>query len=184
MKLKCSLFLGTFLTLSGFSVYAAEMNAGVIHFTGEIIDPSCEIKGDPGHDITVPLGTYPTSLFTTVGTESTLTPFRITLENCPVTSAGLPAVQLTFNGPTTVSGSTDLLDVTSGAKNVAIAISQDTDPTKLIKLDGTEDQLRIDLPTTSADSISAHLVARYKAFALPVSAGHANADLTVNILYR
>jgi type 1 fimbrial protein len=52
------------LSLVSVSAIAAEMNAGTIHFTGQIIEPSCTIDGDNGTDSTVPLGTYPNSLFT------------------------------------------------------------------------------------------------------------------------
>lgn len=184
MRFRYKFLSGALIALISYNTLAAEMNAGTIHFTGEIIDPSCEISGDPGHDITVPLGTWPTSLFTETGSESTLMPFRITLISCPVSSVGLPAVQLTFNGSSEETGTAELLDVTGGATNVGIAISLESDSTKLIKLDGSENQVSIGLPTLATDSISARLSARYRAFALPVTAGPANADLTVNILYR
>ena len=185
MRFRYNALFATILALSSFGSFASEMNAGVIHFTGDIIDPSCEISGDPGHDITVPLGTYPTSLFANVGDESTLTPFSIVLTSCPVASDGLPQVQLTFNGTTTESGSTDLLDLKAGgATKLAIAISLKDDDDTLLKLDGTEDQVKIDLPTLSTDSIHADFNARYRAYAVPVTKGSAAADLTVNILYK
>ena len=175
-----------------FKALADENNAGTIHFTGEIIEPSCTISGDNGTDSTVKLGTYPTSLFEPgPGTESDLIPFSITLENCPLQSDGLAAVQLTFNGPTTLTGSTSLLDVskittggTTAATGIGIAISPADDATQLLKLDGSDGQVYIDLPTKSADSIGADFNARYKSFAQTVTAGPADGDLTVNILYR
>ena len=179
------------LACASSSAFAAEMNAGKIHFTGEIIEPSCTISGDNGTDSTVPLGTYPTSLFTEIGKESSLKDFKIKLVDCPLTSDGLPAVQLTFNGSTTLTGSTTLLDVSkisttgnTAATGVGIAISPKNKDTELLKLDGTEGQVYIDLPTNTTDTISADFNARYKSFAANVTAGPADADLTVNILYR
>ena len=191
MSLKGSILASLVLTCASASAFAAEMNAGKIHFTGEIIEPSCTISGDNGTDSTVPLGTYPTSLFTEIGKESTLKDFKIKLIDCPVTSDGLPAVQLTFNGATTKTGATTLLDVSkistdgeTAATGVGIAISPKNKDTELLKLDGTEGQVYIDLPTNTTDSISADFNARYKSFAANVTAGPADADLTVNILYR
>ncbi len=176
--------LATLIAITSFGTFAAEMNAGTIHFTGEIIDPSCEIAGAPGHDITVLLGSYPSSLFTAVNVESTRTPFRISLEDCPLSSVGLSQVQLTFTGTTTATGATNLLDVTGGATNVGIAISKLATPDTLLELNGDEDQVFIDLPATTGSLISENFLARYKAFAVPVGSGPANANLTVNILYH
>ena len=84
MDFKNNFMAGAVLAAISMGSFAAEMNAGTVHFTGEIIEPSCTIQGDSGTDSTVPLGTYPKSLFKAVGTESSLTPFSITLANCPV----------------------------------------------------------------------------------------------------
>ncbi|MCR3698019.1 MULTISPECIES: fimbrial protein [Citrobacter] len=185
--LACSMVL---LPLLSLNANADGPEAGTIHFTGEIIEPSCELSDKTPN---VPLGTYPTSLFTQVGDESTLTPFSIQLDNCPLASDGLPQVQLTFQGTSALTKSGELLDVSqittrpgeTAATGVGIAISQDTDQSNtLLKLDGTEGQVYIGLPHLAGDSISAGFFARYKAFATPVTAGPADGDLTVNILYR
>ncbi|MEX5413033.1 fimbrial protein [Atlantibacter hermannii] len=185
-KVLCPVVFACFATFA----HADEMNAGKIHFTGTIIEPSCEISGDDGKDNNVPLGTYPTSLFTATGVESTLIPFTITLTKCPVATDGLPSVQLTFNG-TTVTGDPTLLQVSkittdgsTAATNIGIAVSPSGDSTSLIKFDGSEDQVSILLPISPGTDVSADFDARYKAFATPVTAGPADADLTVNILYR
>jgi len=193
MSIKKYAFLATLIAASTGSAYAAEMNAGVIHFTGFIIEPSCIIEGDSGSDQTVPLGTYPTSLFTTPGTESELMPFTITLVDCPLKSDGLSSVQLTFNGPTTLTGSTTLMDVSQittsvgqTAAGIGIAISPADDDTALIRMDGTEGQAYIELPVRVEDKISMNFNARYKSFAdaADIKPGAADGDLTVNILYR
>ena len=191
MNFKKKVVVGAFVALVSASAFAAEMNAGTVHFTGEIIEPSCTIKGDDGTDSTVPLGTYPSSLFSSVGTESTLMPFSITLADCPLKSDGLPSVQLTFNGPTTLTGSKTLLDVSTittagdtAATGVGIAVTPDTKDTQFISMDGAEGQVVIELPTKKDDTIQANFNARYKSFAATVTAGPADADMTVNIIYR
>lgn len=189
--LKNNIFAGIALAAVSMNSFAAEMNAGTIHFTGEIIEPSCTIEGDNGTDSTIPLGTYPKSVFTEVGKETTYMPFTITLANCPLKSDGLPAVQLTFNGPTTLTGTNTLLDVSkitttgdTAATGIGVAVSPAGKDDQLITMDGAEGQVYIELATKSSDTIQADFNARYKSFAAEVTAGPADADMTVNILYR
>jgi type 1 fimbrial protein len=190
-RLKSALILTSLLTLTSINIYAAEDNAGVIHFTGEIIEPSCTISGDDGTDSTVGLGSYPTSLFTASGVESDLTAFSINLENCPLKSDGLPSVQLTFEGSSALTGDSTLLDVskisttgTTAATGIGIAISEAGKDTTLLKLDKSEGQVYIPLPSKTGSIISADFNARYKSFDDEVTAGPADGDLTVNIVYH
>lgn len=177
------LALSTSTAIAARGNVAAEDNAGKIHFTGEIIAPSCVVVGDGGTtEYKVPLGTYPTSLFKTVGTETPLTPVPIELKDCPVKSDGLAAIQLTFSG-TTVAGSPDRLAV-SEAGGVAIVLSELDHDTTLIKFDKSSGQIYIPLSTSATDTISTMLNARYKSISSTVTAGEANADLTINILYE
>jgi len=191
MSIKRKILPTLLLAVSTFSVYADEMNAGQVHFTGEIIDPSCVIDGNNGKDNNVPLGTYPSSLFQAPGDESPLMPFSIVLKDCPVQSTGLTSIQLTFEGTTVVSSNADLLTVSAittagatAATNVGVAVSNLNTTTTLLKMDGSEAQVLVDLPTLTGDAVSVDLVGRYRAFAVPVTAGPADADMTVNILYR
>lgn len=191
MDFKKNIIAGVALATLSMTGFAAEMNAGTIHFTGEIIEPSCTIQGDNGTDSTIPLGTYPKSLFTEVGKETTLMPFTITLANCPLKSDGLPAVQLTFNGPTSLTNTNTLLDVSkitttgdTAATGIGVAVSPAGKDTQFITMDGAEGQVYIELATKSSDTIKADFNARYKSFATEVTAGPADADMTVNILYR
>ncbi|ENR0231119.1 type 1 fimbrial protein [Enterobacter bugandensis] len=191
MDFKKNILAGTALAAISLGSFAAEMNAGTVHFTGEIIEPSCTIEGDSGTDSTVPLGTYPKSYFTEVGMETALTPFSIVLANCPLKSDGLPAVQLTFNGPTTLTGTNNLLDVSkitttgdTAATGIGVAVSLSGNDSQLITMDGAEEQVYIELATKTTDTIQANFNARYKSFAAEVTAGPADADMTVNILYR
>lgn len=197
MKLRYKLLHAVVLTLATSSAFAAENNAGQIHFTGELVEPSCVIQGAGNTtDSTVPLGTYPISLFNDggVGTESPLKAFTITLADCPVTTVGLPQVQLTFSGPHTLTGTNTLLDVSQistvagGSKPVAagvgIAISPEGQDDKLLTMDAAEDQVYINLPDVTGDTIRASFNARYISFADDTSAGAADADMTVNIVYH
>ncbi|MHA0865357.1 fimbrial protein [Enterobacter wuhouensis] len=191
MDFKKNIIAGVALATLSMTGFAAEMNAGTIHFTGEIIEPSCTIQGDNGTDSNIPLGTYPKSLFTEVGKETTLMPFTITLANCPLKSDGLPAVQLTFNGPTSLTNTNTLLDVSkitttgdTAATGIGVAVTPAGKDTQFITMDGAEGQVYIELATKSSDTIKADFNARYKSFAAEVTAGPADADMTVNILYR
>ncbi|MDK9363420.1 fimbrial protein [Lelliottia sp. V106_12] len=191
MNIRNNIISGSLLALASMSGFAAEMNAGTIHFTGEIIEPSCVIEGDDGTDSTVPLGTYPTSLFTDVGVESTLVPFSISLKDCPLKSDGLPSVQLTFTGTTTLTGVNNLLDVskkttagTTAALGVGVAVSLDGKDTNLITMDGAEGQVKVPLTNKVDDILTTNFNARYRSFTKTVEAGPADADMTVNIIYR
>ena len=190
LKSHCKLLPAVLFTLTTASAFAAEENAGVIHFTGELVSPSCVIVGDNGPDSTVPLGTFPTSLFTKggMGTASTDVPFTITLKDCPVATDGLPAIQLTFQGLTTLSHDSTLLDISSAdgvaATGVGIAVSTSLAPTTMLTMDNEENQVSIDLPTNATDTIKADFLARYISFSETVTAGDANADMTVSIVYH
>lgn len=189
--MKRNLFIAM-IALSSATVFAAENNAGKIHFTGEIIEPSCVIVGDGGTtEYKIPLGTYPTTFFSSIGKESDLVPVSISLEDCPLKSDGLPNIQLTFTGPFALTHSNTLLDVskitTSGAiaaTGVGIALSPNESNTTFIKVDGTEGQLVLGLPTLPTDNVYATFNARYKSFASTVTPGPADADLTINIVYH
>ena len=201
LKRKSLIFSLALLPLACFHAFAAtgdDMNAGKIHFTGRLVEASCVIDGDSGTDINVPLGTYLTSQFAATGDESEAMSFTIKLVGCPSTSDGLSSVQLTFNGDTSLTGSASLLNVsaisttvdekqvddTPAATGVGIAISPEDQPDTLLKLDGSENQIYVATPEVSTDGVQTHFIARYKSFSDTVTAGPADADLTVNIMYR
>ena len=48
MNARGHIISGALLALASTGTFAAELNAGTIHFTGQIIEPSCEIQGDDG----------------------------------------------------------------------------------------------------------------------------------------
>ncbi|EDZ3573663.1 fimbrial protein [Salmonella enterica] len=186
MSMKRNILSGALLALISTGALAEELNAGTVHFTGEIITPSCVME-----DVTVLLGTYPTSYFASSGTESELVPFTISLTGCPVSTVGLEQIQLTFAGTTLKTGDTTLLDVskvsTSGeaaATGVGIAVSFADNSEILLPMDGDDENVYLPLPSISGDSVQGAFVARYKSFSDTVTAGPADADMTVNIVYQ
>ncbi|MGK7245653.1 fimbrial protein [Buttiauxella agrestis] len=192
--MKRNSFVCLLIALSTASAWAAEDNAGTIHFTGEIITPSCVIDGEGGGtDYTVNLGSYPASHFTESGVEGDPANFSISLKDCPLSSEGLENVQLTFTGATALTKSVELLDVsyistetagTTAATGIGIKVTADSDDT-VIKFDGSDGLVYVPLPTTiTTTSIPVNFTARYVSFADTVTAGPADADLTINILYR
>jgi type 1 fimbrial protein len=191
MDFKKNMVAGAVMALASVSASAADMNAGVVHFTGSIIEPSCTIQGNSGVDNNVPLGTFMKSTFDTVGKETALTPFSITLANCPLRSDGLQSIQLTFTGTTAPTKTSTLLDVSkitslgeTAATGIGIAVSLAGQDTRLITMDGAEGQIFIPLSGVPNDTVRADLNARYKSFSADVTPGPADADMTVNILYR
>ena len=192
MRLLTTLILSICIT----SAYAdtTPSNTGVIHFTGEIINPSCTIDTSDGED-KVPLGSYPTSDFTAanVGHETTAMPFTVTLNDCPPSTTGLENIHLELSG-TEVSGHDDLLAVsqitTSGdsvvvpATNIGIAVSIDDGHETPLKFGDSGDLIQIPLAATAGTPITQDFIARYKSYSSPVAAGPADADMTITILYR
>ncbi|WP_312982750.1 fimbrial protein [Atlantibacter sp.] len=166
----------------------SDLNMGKIHFTGEVIEAACEIDG--GSDINVPLGQVPTAQFQQVGDHSKLTEFTIDLVNCPTNDTGIQA-DLTFSGVTTLTGSKTLLDVskittdgTTAATGVGIALSVKDHDDTLISFDGAEDQVPLELMPLKEDTVQVYLNARYVSFSPTVTAGPADADLSLNIVYK
>lgn len=184
MRLKIMLTLMPLLMLNFTVARADETNAGTIHFTGEIVNPSCKIAGDSGTDSTVYLGSYSPSYFTGGVTKSDDTPFTITLTGCPLATTGLDHVQLTFKG-TVISEHDELLAlIAGGASGVGISVSTETAPTVDLDMTGKDGQTSIPLPSTASD-INLNMLARYESYdSTPITPGDAKADMTVNILYR
>lgn len=194
MSRKINLLASLLFSLSATAAYADgyPSTTSTIHFIGSIIEPSCEFEN--GGDDTVDLTSFPASDFMSANAEaSRSTVFTINLSNCPTPTADLPRVQLTFTG-TTVANHPELLAVSkisttdagdNAATNVGIAINigSEANANKL-KLDGTEEQVYISLPATASTQISQDFTARYVAYAIPVTAGPADADMVVNLLYR
>ena len=187
MYWKTTLLALSLFTLGSSPSWADESNAGEIHFTGEIINPSCEISGDSGKNINVYLGSPAPSYFTENNGKSDDVAIPISLIHCPVATDGLSQVQLTFTG-TPVSEKTDMLALDAdGAQGVGITISTEEDRATNLDITGAEHQLYIPLSETPDGVISTTLSARYVSLSgtkQGVTPGAANAKVTVGILYR
>lgn len=185
MHSKKLLLATVLLALSSTSVYAEgeATGDGVIHFTGNIVNASCVIDGDSGgKELTVALGTFPITDFAESGMTSPPVDFDIKLKDCPVKTDGLPAVQLTFEGAT-VSGNNTILALSGADAATGIGIVVNYAGTALT-LDGSADQVAVDLPDVAGSGARESFTAHYKSTSATVTAGPANADLTVNILYK
>ena len=187
MYWKTTLLALSLFTLGSTPSWADETNAGEIHFTGEIISPSCEISGDSGKNINVYLGSPAPSYFTENSGKSDDIAVPIALTKCPVATDGLSQVQLTFTG-TPVSGKTDMLELDpGGAEGVGITLSSEEDRSTYLDITGAEHQVYVPLPSTVDGVVTTTLEARYVSLSGTsegVTPGAANAKVTIGILYR
>lgn len=186
MSLKITLIAASLLAFSSTIARADESNAGVIYFTGEIINPTCEIKGDSGHDSTIFLGAYAPSYFTDTGKSDDVS-FPIILTKCPAATEGLPRIQLTFTGTPVDATHPTLLALTAGgASGVGVSVSTEDEPDTDIDITGADNQVFISLLETEGD-ISKTFLARYVSLSGTdegVQPGEANTQMTIGILYR
>ena len=148
----------------GAQTHAANGN-GTVHFTGEIIDSTCEVS-------TVDLGKVNKSTFTGVGSMASVQAFQIDLLNCPDTYKKASA---RFDG--TEDGDGYLKLSSGGASGVAIAIYNRAD-NSLLKLYNQSTPA-----TISSGKASLPFMARYIATSATVTAGTANADSEFTITY-
>lgn len=120
------------MTLTLFSILTATahanpiaQNGGLIHFTGELVSPSCSVSTDTSNQ-TVALGRVGTNILTHVGDKSHPVPFSVKLVDCDPTV--LPTAAVGFYGQT-VKDHPNLLVVSSdgsdaaSAQNVGLEIS-------------------------------------------------------------
>ncbi|AUJ83706.1 fimbrial protein [Enterobacter cancerogenus] len=151
--------------------FAANGN-GIVHFTGEIIDSTCEVSTGT-KDQTVDLGKVNKSTFTDVGSTASVQAFQIDLVNCPQTYKKANA---RFDG--TEDGDGYLKLNNGGATGVAIAIYNRAD-NSLLKLYNQSKTADISAEGTA----SLPFMARYIATSSTVTAGLANADSEFTITY-
>ncbi|MEI9484208.1 fimbrial protein [Enterobacter cancerogenus] len=151
--------------------FAANGN-GIVHFTGEIIDSTCEVSTGT-KDQTVDLGKVNKSTFTDVGSTASVQAFQIDLVNCPQTYKKANA---RFDG--TEDGDGYLKLNNGGATGVAIAIYNRAD-NSLLKLYNQSKTADISAEGTA----SLPFMARYISTSSTVTAGLANADSEFTISY-
>ena len=145
---------------------------GIVHFTGEIIESTCEVSTGTKHQ-NVDLGKVNKSTFTDVGSTASVQAFQIDLVNCPQTYKKANA---RFDG--TEDGDGYLKLNNGGAAGVAIAIYNRAD-NSLLKLYNQSKTADI----SAEGSASLPFMARYIATSSTVTAGLANADSEFTISY-
>lgn len=145
---------------------------GIVHFTGEIIESTCEVSTGT-KDQNVDLGKVNKSTFTDVGSTASVQAFQIDLVNCPQTYKKANA---RFDG--TEDGDGYLKLNNGGAAGIAIAIYNRAD-NSLLKLYNQSKTADI----SAEGSASLPFMARYIATSSTVTAGLANADSEFTISY-
>ncbi|WP_369310237.1 fimbrial protein [Providencia rettgeri] len=180
MHFKKSIFISSIIIASFSSaLHAAESgNAkGTIHFKGQFIDSTCtvEVNNTNKDEGTVQLGTWMANTFNKVGETTEAVPLTIGLSGCP---GALNKARVTFGGGSVHPDNPQLYAVDE-AEGVGIGISGDENGTNFYT------------PNTEADGIPLNgnigektYYARYVTTADSVTAGKANADVTVTIQYN
>lgn len=188
--MKSNLLKSSFVVCSLLAATHAFASDGVVHFTGEVIDSTCEVSTDT-KDQTVALGKVNKSSFSTVGTTAAPAEFRIKLENCPETYTKAAA---RFDGTEASDGNGDLAignpltastpgdytgtDDAKAATGVAVRIYNRTDNSQ-VKL--YKDSAYTDIVSNTAEL---KFIARYIATSATVTPGTANADSEFTIVYQ
>lgn len=181
MKFKMSVLITSIIatSLSGMTHAAIESgNAkGTINFRGQFIDTTCtvEVNNTNKNEGIVQLGTWMTNTFDKVGELTEAVPLTIGLSGCPAT---LSRARVTFGGSAVHPDNNKLYKV-SEAQGVGIGISGDINGTNFYTPETEADG--IDLAGNSGEKT---YYARYVTTANEVTAGTANADVTVTIQYN
>ncbi|EMN5660691.1 fimbrial protein [Providencia rettgeri] len=180
MILKKSVLMTSIIivSLSGMAHAAVDSgNArGTINFKGQFIDTTCtiEVNNTNKNEGTVQLGTWMTNTFDKIGELTEAVPLTIGLSGCPAT---LTRARVTFGGTAHVDD--NKLYAVSEATGVGIGISGDVNGTNFYTPDTEADG--IDLTSNGGEKT---YYARYVTTANEVTAGKANADVTVTIQYN
>lgn len=148
-----------------------------LRISGNIIDASCEVKTTSPD---VHIGDFPQSSFTSVGDVSDAKQFDISLLKC---SPEITGSKITFSGTSAGLGNADLLALshTSGSAEMASGVA-----VQILDSAGTPIALNkasMLQPLTQGDN-TMHFQLRYKAIAVPVKAGEANAVMYFDLSYQ
>lgn len=166
--------------LTAVNAGAAFANDGMVNFTGEIIDSSCQV--DTGSkDMTVNLGKVNKTSFTQAGDEESATKFTIKLTGCPTTPEGYSQAAIKFEGES-ITGDDTVLALTNGANvatGVGVEIKDWTDSALSMKTTPTDY-----MPIGTSGTVSLDYTAYYRATADTVTAGIANAATSFTVVYN
>ncbi|MEY0175678.1 fimbrial protein [Providencia rettgeri] len=180
MIFKKSVLMASIIMVSLSSVAHAAIDSGnakgTINFKGQFIDTTCtiEVNNTNKNEGVVQLGTWMTNTFDKVGELTDAVPLTIGLSGCPAT---LARARVTFGG--TAHPDNNQVYAVNEAEGVGIGISGDVNGTNFYTPDTEADG--IDLKGNSGEKT---YYARYVTTANEVTAGKANADVTVTIQYN
>lgn len=166
--------LATVAMLSGANAFAA---AGMVKFTGEIIDAGCDVVNNMSNPLIVDLKKVNKSEFREVGDTAAATDFKIKLTNCPATAT---TASISFDGQA-LNNDSSMLQLTQES-GVATGVG--------IQLSDISSVLPLRQPSVAYTLISGSaendllFTARYKSVADDVTAGPANSTATFSVLYN
>lgn len=144
--------------------------------TLNVVNASCTTP-----DVSIPLGTFPTTGFTAIGRTTTTANFSISLNNCP---AGMNSIKYRIDPTTTVLNSSQsvvALDSTSSATGVGVQLlnSAGSAAFPLSSL-----QTFSGYSSSTSGSYTIPLAARYYQTSATVTPGPANTSMTVTMQYQ
>lgn len=166
--------------ISAINTGAAFASDGVINFTGEIVDTSCQVDTS-SKDMTVNLGKVNKSSFNQAGDEESATKFTIKLTGCPTTQTGTNQASIKFEGES-ISGDDTILalnNAAGAATGVGVEIKDWTDTPVSMRTAPTAF-----LPMDASGAISLNYTAYYRATADSVTSGAANAATSFTVVYN
>ncbi|HAK36590.1 MAG TPA: type 1 fimbrial protein [Pantoea sp.] len=151
---------------------------GEVKFTGEITDVSCEISA-ASKSQTVDLGKWAKSYFES-RTETTQTPFKISVKNCPQSVA---SVAVLFDGDKDSSDST-LLKTTGTATGVGIKLYE-SDRATPVAIGSISKPVSVTAGSgKDGGSADLNFFADYKSDGAAIAAGPANATSNFVMVYN
>ncbi|HCM7229831.1 TPA: fimbrial protein [Klebsiella aerogenes] len=157
---------------------AALADGGQINIDGDVVASSCSVdNGSKNQD--VPLGTFYSSDFPSVGTPTQPVSFDIKLTGC---TTGIKGAKVSFTGAQ-VSGNPDLLALTgAGTSGVASGIGVELLDKNMspIAINSTTESY----PLTAGDNNTLTFNLRYKSTATVVTEGDAAATLFFDMQYQ
>ncbi|MTD41275.1 fimbrial protein [Erwinia sp. CPCC 100877] len=149
---------------------------GVVNFTGEITDVSCDITTQSKSQ-TVDLGKWAATYFSD-NKESTQTPFQISVDNCP---DSVSTVAVLFDGEKDTADSS-LLAVTGGATGVGVKLYEE-DRGSSIKIGSISEAKNVIRGEDGGKAILT-FYADYRANGQPINVGKANAVSNFVMVYN
>jgi len=104
---------------------AAAADTGNIKFIGDITTSACAIGGgQQGADMTVYMGSVPSSTFAAIGDRGPMTDFSITLIGCDTSVSDTAAISFTPGAGSVINTRLLSLENASGATGVAVGLAE------------------------------------------------------------